>query len=93
MADTIKIAGKTYPKPRVERFKRKDARALTALMKRVQDDEMDLDALWDMVDVAVPTLPEDVLDDLTVEECQQVMIDAGIFAETDKVSEDVSVGE
>ena len=49
-----------------------------------------MDALWELVEVLLPDLPADTLDDLSFDECQKVLQDAGFF---DDDAEGVTAGE
>lgn len=84
---TITIRGAEYPEPSIDRLKRKQAKNLANVMKEVGaleggiEDVSALDVLWDLVGIVIPTLPEDVLDDLDLGECQEILSDAGLFGE------------
>lgn len=91
---TITIRNKKYPKPSIDRLKRSQARKLTGIMKTMDGleggfESLDnLDALWELVGIMVPDLPEDVLDDLEMGECQTILDEAGLLGD-----DGISVGE
>lgn len=93
MTKTVSIAGKEYPAPSVDNMKRKEARKMSALMVEIQKETPDLDSLWELVGTLIPSLPKPVLDDLTVGECQQILVDAEVIASDSAVTEAVSLGE
>ena len=45
-----------------------------------------MDALWELVEVLLPDLPADTLDDLSFDECQKVLEDAGFFDDDEGVT-------
>lgn len=89
---TITIRGKEYPKPHLDRMKRKQAKALRPLLERLQNE--DLDALWDVTGSLVPTLPKKDLDDLEMGECKSILSVAGVAKfDTDADAPEITAGE
>ena len=73
---TIEIKGKSYPEPSLDRMKRKAVKKLQPNLDRLKNE--DLDALWDLVALLVPTLPGAVLDDLELGECKGILAESGV---------------
>lgn len=94
---TIEIKGKEYPEPSLDRMKRKQIKKLTPVLKRVQGE--DLDAIWDMVALLVPSLSATVLDDLDLGECKDILSKSGVVnftedkPEPDADPDAITVGE
>lgn len=76
---TITIRGKKYPEPSIDRMKRKQAKQFQEVSKVIEKDPSGagMDMLWEMVGILMPSLPEDVLDDLDLGECKHVLEVAG----------------
>lgn len=94
MQKTITIRGEKYPRPHIDRMKRKQAKKLKPVLAKVQAE--DLDALWEVVGILLPGLPAKVLDDLDVGECKQIMTTSGVAqfnAPADEDEADITVGE
>lgn len=95
---TITIRSTEYPKPSLNRLKRKQVKKLKPVLSRVQNE--DLDAIWDTVGLLVSDLPATVLDDLDLGECKDIIEAAGVAKfsddrETEPSSDDdeITVGE
>lgn len=94
---TISIKGKEYPEPSINRMKRKQIKKLNPVLKRVQNE--DLDAIWDMVSLLVPTLTASVLDDLELGECKEILEQSGVVQFSKEAPEEpvdsdaITVGE
>lgn len=73
---TISILDKSYPEPSMDRMKRKQIKKLKPALERLQNE--DLDALWDVVALVVPTLPEEALEEIDLGECKKILSDAKI---------------
>ena len=88
---TITIRGKEYPEPSVDRLKRKQAKKFQEISKQIERSPsgVPIDMLWDMAEILVPNLPEDVLDDLELGEIKEMIESAGIM----NFSEDAGGGE
>lgn len=93
----VEINGKSYPKPSLDRLKRKEVKKLKPALERLKNE--DLDALWELVGLLVPTLSAAALDALDMGQCKEVLTEAGVAKfEDDKVTEPesesgISVGE
>lgn len=94
--EKIKIRGVEYRKPSIGGLKRKQARRFGEVIGSVSglegglDNLEAMDALWELVEVLLPDLPADTLDDLEFDECQKVLHDAGFY---DDDAEGVTAGE
>lgn len=87
----MQIKGKKYPKPDINRFKRSQVKALKPAMAKLHAE--DFEALWDIIHILFPDLPDDVLDDLDVSECKSIVERAGVAKFTDDDSGEITVGE
>ena len=74
--ETITIKNREYPKPSIDRMKRKQVKKLKPVLERVQGE--DLDAIWDLVGLMVPGLPVSVLDDLDMGQCKDLLESSGV---------------
>lgn len=74
--ENITIKNREYPKPSIDRMKRKQVKKLKPVLERVQAE--DLDAIWDLVGLMVPGLPVSVLDDLDMGECKELLESSGV---------------
>lgn len=91
MTEHIEIKGKKYAKPDVNRIKRGQAKQMKKIGARA---ESDLSALWDLLEVLVPGIPTEVVDDLEVGEVKQILTDAGVIQDTESNDpETVTMGE
>lgn len=91
MTEQIEIKGKKYTKPDVNRIKRGQAKQMKKIGARA---ESDLSALWDLLEVLVPGIPTEVVDDLEVGEVKQILTDAGVIQDTENTDpEAVTMGE
>ena len=93
MSETITINGKEYPAPHIDRMKRKQAKALKPLLGKIQGE--DLDALWDVVALMMPSMTKPAVDDLDLGECKRILSAAGVakFDDAAPVDGEITVGE
>lgn len=102
----ITIRGKKYNKPALERMKRKQVKKLPGLLKVIENAQNtksetaaieSIEVLWDFVGIVLPELPEKVLDDLDVSECQAILQESGFLPDEDAVEpedeEEITLGE
>jgi|GEM_PF-3839444 len=93
MSETITINGKEYPAPHIDRMKRKQAKKLKPLLGKLQGE--DLEALWDVVALMIPSLTPSALDDLDLGECKAIISRAGVakFDDVQPDGDEITVGE
>ena len=82
--ETVEIAGKTYPIPRLNHFNRKQMR-----MFKDASQSRDFEMFWDVVSVLLPEAPQDDVDNMTVDECLHLIRLAG----EKLMDEDMNLGE
>lgn len=102
MPEVVKYKGKNYKVSGFNNLSRKQIRTLRSAIERANSmdaegvstmDQMDAaEALWDMVSVILPTIPEKVLDDMGMDEAEGLLRRAGIIQGTISDS-GVSLGE
>lgn len=83
---TVNINGNTYPAPSIDRLKRKQIKNLNPALERMRNE--DLDAIWEIVGLMVPTLPEADLDELDLGDCKKILSDSGIAQFNDSAPAD-----
>ena len=105
MPDTVKYKGKTYKVNGFNNLSRKQVRTLRGAIEQVNAgssndattmQQLDAsEALWDMVSIVLPSIPERVLDDMGMDDAQDLLSRAGIIQDTTDSGDDegVSLGE
>ncbi|WP_346921693.1 hypothetical protein [Glutamicibacter creatinolyticus] len=74
--ETITVNGHEYPKPSIDRMKRKQVKKLKPSLERLKNEDMD--AVWEIVGLLIPSLSAAKLDDLELGECKEILTNAGI---------------
>ncbi len=103
MPEVVKYKGKNYKVNGFNNLSRKQVRTLREAIVRANamgegggDTTQQLDAaeaLWDMVGVVLPTIPEKVLDEMGMDDAQDLLSRAGIIKGDLAGGEDVTLGE
>lgn len=86
--EKIKIGRKSYPVKKPNDMNRREVREFQDAFKRAQANE--LDAVWDLLAAVAPTIPDEVLDELTASQIEQALRESGVI---EGEEDEPSVGE
>ena len=75
---TVKIGRRTYPVLLPNHMSRKQIRALKDAQARANSN--DVEAIWDILELFVPSAPSEVVDELTPDEIAEILRGANLMS-------------